>query len=385
MRGMILGAGKGTRVRPITEKIPKPMIPILRRPVMESIIYHFKRHGIDEIVVNTCHLAPVIEDYFRDGNQYGVDLCYSYEGVKEGDTLVGKALGSAGGMRQVQQTSGFFHDTFVVVCGDAWIDLDLTEALAWHKQQGGLATIITKRMPEETLNRYGVVETDEQGRVLAFQEKPPLGTAVSDMVNTGIYIFEPEIFNYIPPTGEYDIGSQLFPELVRQGIPFYATAMEFQWVDVGRLSDIWEVTCSILNGEVSNYPIPGREMAPGIFVGINCVIDLEMLDIEGPVVIGNGCRIETGAKLRGPLVIGHNCVIERGAVVSNSCLDDYTHVSGIAAVTDRMIYKHHCIDHQGQHCTLGEIGAEGLVRDSRAPSEPVARELHQLPDFKAGN
>ncbi|USD38068.1 NDP-sugar synthase [Ferrimonas sp. SCSIO 43195] len=365
MQGMILGAGKGTRVRPITEMIPKPMIPILRRPVMESIVQHFKLHGIDEIVVNTCYLAAKIEDYFRDGYQYGVDLCYSYEGEMQGGKLVGKALGSAGGMRRVQQNSGFFHDTFVVVCGDAWIDLDFTAAVAWHKQKGGLATIITKRMAADTLHRYGVVQTDDQGQVLAFQEKPATGTAVSDMVNTGIYIFEPEIFNYIPAEGEYDIGSQLFPELVRQKIPFYATAFEFQWVDVGQLSDIWQVTSSILKGEVQNYPIPGREVAPGIHMGINCVVDLEMLDIKGPVVIGNGCRIETGAKLRGPLVIGHNCIIEKGAVLENSSVDDYTYVSGIAAIVDRMIFQDHCIDHFGNHFTLKEIGAHELLCDSR--------------------
>ncbi|TKB53012.1 nucleotidyltransferase family protein [Ferrimonas aestuarii] len=366
MRGMILGAGSGTRVRPITEKIPKPMIPILRRPLMESIIGHFKRHGIDEIIVNTCYMAPVLEDYFRDGKQYGVDLCYSYEGKKlEDGSLEGKALGSAGGMRRVQQTSGFFHDTFVVVCGDAWIDLDFTEAIAWHKKKGGLATIVTKKMPKHELHKYGVVNTLPDGRVVGFQEKPKTEDAKSDIINTGIYIFEPEIFNYIPANGEYDIGGDLFPDLVRRNLPFYAKAFDFQWVDVGRLSDVWQVTKEILTGEIQNYPIPGKEIAPGVYVGINCVMDLEMLDIKGPVVIGNGCRIHTGAKLRGPLVIGNNCVIESGAVLENASVDDYSRVCSKAYVTDRMIIDDHCIDHEGNHCTVYECGMNHTVKDSR--------------------
>ncbi|WP_298440222.1 NDP-sugar synthase [uncultured Ferrimonas sp.] len=377
MRGMILGAGKGTRVKPITINIPKPMIPILRRPLMESIILQLRKFGINELAVNTSYLAPVLENYFRDGIQYGVDLCYSYEGEKVGDKLIGKALGSAGGMRKVQEYAHFFDDTFVVVCGDAWFDLDFSKALEFHRRKGGLATIITKEMPDEMLTRYGVVSVDEQQRVVGFQEKPAVGSACSNMVNTGIYIFEPEIFNFIPANQSWDIGGDLFPELVRRGIPFYAQDFDFQWLDVGNISDVWQVTADILNGHISGYPIPGKEELPGVYVGINCQIDLEMVDIKGPVVIGNGSRIETGAVLRGPLVIGQNCYIQAGATLKHSILDDYTFVSGAANVDERILHGEHCIDHQGNHFTLDEIGAQWILQDTRERYVPdeISREF----------
>ncbi|GAA4904087.1 NDP-sugar synthase [Ferrimonas pelagia] len=367
---MILGAGKGTRVRPITASIPKPMIPILRRPLMESIILQLKKFGVDELIVNTSYLAPVLESYFRDGFQYGVELCYSYEGELQNGELVGKALGSGGGLKKVQDQSHFFDDTFVVVCGDAWFDLDFKEAIDFHRRSGGLATIITKTLPDDLLVRYGVVKTDDNGRVLAFQEKPPVGTAISNQVNTGIYIFEPEIFNYIPADKVSDIGGDLFPELARQRLPFYAKNFDFQWLDVGNITDIWQVTSDVLSGKITGYPIPGHEERPGIHIGINCVVDLDNIHISGPVVIGSGTRIEKGANLIGPLVIGQNCFIEAGATVKHSIIDDYTFLSGAASVEDRMLYNGYCIDHQGNHITLEEIGARWILQDVREAQVP---------------
>ncbi|WP_028115286.1 sugar phosphate nucleotidyltransferase [Ferrimonas senticii] len=377
MRGMILGAGKGTRVKPITFNIPKPMIPILRRPLMESIILQLRKFGINELVINTSYLAPVLENYFRDGLQYGVDLCYSYEGQKVDGKLVGKALGSAGGLKKVQDYAHFFDDTFVVVCGDAWFDLDFAKAVEFHRRKGGLATIITKEMPDESLKHYGVVAVDDMDRVVGFQEKPPANRACSNQVNTGIYLFEPEIFNFIPANTVWDIGADLFPELVRLGIPFYAKTFDFQWLDVGNVNDIWQVTADILLGKVHGYPIPGKEEAPGVFVGINCQLDLERLDIQGPVVIGNGTRIETGAVLRGPLVIGQNCYIQAGATLKHSILDDYTFVSGAANVDQRILHGEHCIDHQGNHFTLEQIGAKWILQDTRERYVPdqISREF----------
>ncbi len=379
MRGMILGAGDGTRIRPITFHLPKPMIPILRRPLMESIILQLRKFGINELVVNTSYLAPVLENYFRDGIQYGVDLCYSYEGQKVDGKLIGRALGRAGGMKKVQDYAYFFDDTFVVVCGDAWFDLDFNRAIEFHRRRGGLATIVTKRMATEQLSQYGVVLTDEHHRVLGFQEKPLPGSAISEMVNTGIYIFEPEIFNFIPADTHFDLGTDLFPKLIQIGIPFYAKNFDFQWLDVGNIHDIWNVTAEILTGKISGYPIPGKEERPNVFVGINCQLDLDQLDIEGPVVIGNGTRVETGAILRGPLVIGQNCHIQGGAFLHHSILDDYTFVSGAANLSERILHGEHCIDLKGNHFTLAEIGARWILQDVReryVPDEITQEFIH---------
>ena len=234
MKAMILAAGKGTRVQPITHTIPKPMIPILQKPVMEFLLELLRQHGFTEVMVNVSHLAEEIENYFRDGQRFGVEIAYSFEGRIEDGELIGDALGSAGGLKKIQNFQQFFDDTFVVLCGDALIDLNLSEAVRKHRQSGALATIITKRVPKEKVSSYGVVVTDEEGRVKAFQEKPGIEEALSDEINTGIYLFEPEIFDHIPDGVSYDIGSQLFPKLVEKGLPFYALPMDFEWVEIGR-------------------------------------------------------------------------------------------------------------------------------------------------------
>ena len=160
MKAMILAAGKGTRVQPITHTIPKPLIPILQKPVMEFLVELLRKHGFDQIMVNVSHLANEIENYFRDGQKFGVQIAYSFEGrIVEGE-LIGKALGSAGGMKRIQDFSPFFDDTFVVLCGDALIDLDLTQAVKWHREKGAIATVVMKSVPREEVSSYWVVVTD---------------------------------------------------------------------------------------------------------------------------------------------------------------------------------------------------------------------------------
>ena len=183
MKAMILAAGKGTRVQPITHTIPKPMIPILQKPVMEFLLELLRQHGFTEVMVNVSHLAEEIENYFRDGQRFGVEIAYSFEGRIEDGELIGDALGSAGGLKKIQNFQKFFDDTFVVLCGDALIDLNLSEAVRKHRQSGALATIITKRVPKEKVSSYGVVVTDDDGRVKAFQEKPGVEEALSDEIN----------------------------------------------------------------------------------------------------------------------------------------------------------------------------------------------------------
>lgn len=186
MKAMILAAGKGTRVRPITYTIPKPMIPILEKPVMEFLLELLRQHGFTEVMVNVSHLAEEIERYFRDGQRFGVQIAYSFEGRIVDGNLIGEALGSAGGMRRIQDFCPFFDETFVVLCGDALIDLDLTAAIKWHREKGAIATIVTKTVPQDEVSSYGVVVTDSEGRIQTFQEKPSIEEARSNTINTGI-------------------------------------------------------------------------------------------------------------------------------------------------------------------------------------------------------
>lgn len=365
MKAMILAAGKGTRVRPITHTTPKPMIPILQKPVMEFLLELLRQHGFDEIMVNVSHLAEEIENYFRDGQRFGVQIAYSFEGRIEDGELIGDALGSAGGLKRIQDFQPFFDDTFVVLCGDALIDLDLTEAVRRHRQKGAMASLITKRVPREQVSSYGVVVTDEDGRVLSFQEKPPVEEAASDMINTGIYIFEKEVLDFIPSGEAFDIGSDLFPKLVEAGAPFYALPMEFEWVDIGKVPDYWQAIRSVLQGDVRQVQIPGKEVRPGIYTGLNVAADWDKITVAGPIYVGGMTKIEDGATIIGPAMIGPNCHICSGATIDNSIIFDYSRIGPGVRLVEKLVYGRYCVDRNGDHFDLQEAALDWLITDAR--------------------
>ena len=365
MKAMILAAGKGTRVQPITYTIPKPMIPILQKPVMEFLVELLRQHGFDQIMVNVSHLAAEIENYFRDGQRFGVDIGYSFEGKIINGQLQGEALGSAGGMRRIQDFNPFFDDTFIVLCGDALIDLDLMEAVKWHRAQGSIATIIMKTVPTEEVSSYGVVVTDEEGRVKTFQEKPAVEDALSNTINTGIYIFEPEVLDFIPSNTTFDIGSQLFPLLVEKGAPFYAKAMDFEWVDIGRVPDYWRAIRGVLSGEIKNVNIPGHEVRPGIYTGLNVAVNWDKVHVEGPVYIGSMTTIEDNARIIGPAMIGQNCRICGGATVDNSVIFEYSRLGPDARLIDKLVFGRYCVDKTGVAIDVKAAALDWLITDTR--------------------
>ncbi|MCT7954752.1 sugar phosphate nucleotidyltransferase [Laspinema palackyanum] len=365
MKAMILAAGKGTRVRPITYTTPKPMIPILQKPVMEFLVELLRQHGFNQIMVNVSHLANEIENYFRDGQRFGVEIGYSFEGRIVDGELVGEALGSAGGMKRIQDFNPFFDDTFIVLCGDALIDLDLTEAVRWHKEKGSIATIVMKSVPREEVSSYGVIVTDETGRVKQFQEKPSVEEAMSTNINTGIYIFEPEVLNYIPSGQEYDIGGELFPQLVEMGAPFYGIAMDFQWVDIGKVPDYWRAIRGVLNGEIQNVSIPGKELIPGVYTGLNVSVNLDKVDIKGPVYIGAMTQIEDGAKIIGPSMIGPSCRICSGATVENSVIFEYSRLGPGVRLVDKLVFGRYCVDKTGASIDVQAAALDWLITDTR--------------------
>ena len=365
MKAMILAAGKGTRVRPITHTIPKPMIPILQKPVMEFLLELLREHGFTEVMVNVSHLAEEIENYFRDGQRFGVEIAYSFEGRIEDGELIGDAVGSAGGLKKIQSFQPFFDDTFVVLCGDALIDLDLTEAVKRHKAKGAMASLITKRVPRDQVSSYGVVVTDADGRVRSFQEKPAVDEAASDMINTGIYIFEPEVLNYVPEGVPFDIGSDLFPRLVADGAPFYALPMEFEWVDIGKVPDYWQAIRSVLQGQVRQVQIPGKEVRPGVYTGLNVAANWDKIHVEGPIYVGGMTRIDDGATIIGPAMIGPSCHICEGATIDNSIIFDYSRIGAGVRLVEKLVFGRYCVDRNGDHFDLQEAALDWLITDSR--------------------
>ena len=365
MKAMILAAGKGTRVRPITHIVPKPMIPILQKPVMEFLLELLREHGFTEVMVNVSHLAEEIENYFRDGQRFGVEIAYSFEGRIEDGELIGDAMGSAGGLKKIQTFQRFFDDTFVVLCGDALIDLDLSEAVRRHKQKGAMASLITKRVPRDQVSSYGVVVTDEEGRVRSFQEKPAVDEAASDMINTGIYIFEPEVLDFVPEGEPFDIGSDLFPRLVANNAPFYALPMEFEWVDIGKVPDYWQAIRSVLQGQVRQVPIPGKEVRPGIYAGLNVAANWEKIHVEGPIYVGGMSKIEDGATIIGPAMIGPSCHICEGATIDNSIIFDYSRIGPGVRLVEKLVFGRYCVDRNGDHFDLQEAALDWLITDVR--------------------
>jgi mannose-1-phosphate guanylyltransferase len=382
MKAMILAAGKGTRVRPITHTTPKPMIPIMQKPVMEFLLELLRQHGFNQIMVNVSHLSEEIENYFRDGQRFGVQIAYSFEGRIEDGELIGDALGSAGGLKRIQDFQPFFDDTFVVLCGDALIDLDLGEAVRRHKEKGAMASLITKRVPPDQVSSYGVVVSDPDGRVLSFQEKPSIEDAASDMINTGIYIFEPKVFDFIPSGEPYDIGSELFPKLVEAGAPFFALPMEFEWVDIGKVPDYWQAIRSVLQGDVRQVQVPGVEVRPGIFTGLNVAANWDKINVDGPIYVGGMTKIEDGATIIGPAMIGPSCHICEGATIDNSIIFDYSRIGPGVRLVEKLVYGRYCVDRNGDHFDLQEASLDWLITDVRrhdvaAPS-PQQKALAEL-------
>lgn len=365
-KGMILAAGQGTRVRPLTRDVPKPMVPVLGKPLMEYLVEHLARHGITQIMVNVAWHHHTIERYFGDGRRWGVELGYSYEGAVDHGDVVPRPLGSAGGMRCIQDRGGFFDETTLVLCGDALIDLDIRAALDEHRTKGALASVVTLEVPREDVHNYGIVVADASGRVQSFQEKPSPQQARSTMASTGIYIFEPAVLDLVPSGTVYDIGSQLFPQLVERGLPFFAQKCQFNWIDIGRVTDYWSVLQRVLRGEVERMHMPGTQVRPGVWVGLNTAVEWEGVTIEGPVYIGSNARVEAGATIVGPAWIGHGCHVRKSAVLERSILFEYTRIPEGMRMVEVIVSPQYCVNRQGQTLYRGDETSELRWGDARA-------------------
>jgi NDP-sugar pyrophosphorylase family protein len=298
MRVMIMAAGIGTRLRPVTDLIPKPMAPIANRPALYHILRLLHRHGLREVVINLHHLPEVITGYFGDGSSLGMNVSYSLER---------ELLGTAGGVKKNADFLG--GGTFLVMSGDALTDIDLTGLIEAHRRNGSVATLAVAEVADPSL--YGVVVTDDNGRVVGFQEKPTLEEARSRLCNCGIYVFEPEMLSHIL-SGEFDdFGSRVLPDLLRERIPFHAHTISDYWSDVGNLREYVRGNADALTGRV-NVEIPGTEVRPGLWVDSDSEV-AQSVRIETPVLIGKGCRIGEGVVVEGPCVIGDGCVVGAGA------------------------------------------------------------------------
>ncbi|MCL5772061.1 MAG: NDP-sugar synthase [Actinobacteria bacterium] len=345
---MVLAAGLGTRLRPLTDLISKPMAPIVNKPVMEHIIELLKEHGFNEIVCNLHWYPEAIKNYFTDGSKWDIKITYSYEP---------ELLGTAGGVKKVE---AFFEgQTFLILSGDALTDINLTEMMEFHKKKGGICTIALTEVDDPS--QYGVVIIDNDNKITGFQEKPLMGEAKSHLANSGIYIFEPEIFKYIPYGSFYDFGRDLFPKLLELSIPYFGYKHDRYWNDVGSLEQYQQGNFDALEGKVK-LKIPGIQINEGIWIGKNCRIEEDVIMIP-PLVIGNNCKIKKGAKLYGPIIIGDNTIIDERAIMYRGIKWGSGYIGKDASLIGAIIGYDTKIKSRASVLEKAVIGSKSVIQD----------------------
>ena len=248
--------------------------------------------------------------------------------------------------------------------GREWA-LDLAAVLRKHWQSGAMASMVVSEVSRERVPNYGVVVCNENGRITAYQEKPNIENANSTLVNTGIYVFEPSVIDYIPRNMNYDIGSQLFPEILEKGLPFHAISTPFNWIDIGQLSDYWEAHQLLMRGRMKDVHMPGKEVLPGIWTGLNVNINFDQIRAEGPIYIGSAAQVEAGCEIIGPTWIGHGCHLQSGARISRSILFEYSRIGAHGRVTEALVFGRNCVDREGHIVCLdeGDLDWVGDARD----------------------
>jgi len=338
MRAVIMAGGKGTRLRPLTSKQPKPMVPIVNTPCMEHIINLLESHGFEDILATLEFMPEVIQEYFGDGSKWGVRMEYYVED---------EPLGTAGSVKfaGVQLT-----ERFLVISGDALTDVDLEKAVTFHEECRAEATLILKRVDDPS--EFGIVVVEDDGRVTGFQEKPDEEEVFSYTANTGIYVLEPGVLGDIPEGQEYDFAEELFPKLLEEGRSMYGYVMEGYWEDIGNIEQYMRAQKDVLDGKVQGVRPPGERLREGVYVGRGTRADENLL--EGPVVLGDNVWVASGARVGPYSALGSNASVEVGASVVGSIVSEDSSIGEEAELHGALI---------GRSC---RIGAGASLREGSA-------------------
>ncbi len=353
MRAVLMAGGSGTRLRPLTCDLPKPMVPILNRPIAEHILNLLKRHHITQVIATLHYLSDVLKDYFQDGSDFGLEITYSVEDEQP--------LGTAG---CVKNTEELLDDTFLVISGDCITDFDLQAAIAFHRAKGSKATLILTRVPNPI--EYGVVITDAQDRIIRFLEKPSTSEIFSDTVNTGTYILEPEVLDYLPSQEESDFSQDLFPRLLQEGEPMYGFIAEGYWCDVGHLDAYRDAQYDALDNKVK-LDIAYEQKAPGLWIGDSTYID-PSAKIVPPAIIGNNCRIGAGARISAGTIIGDNVTVGSGAdlkrpiIWNGAVIGDEAHLAACVVARGSRVDRRAQILEGAVVGSLSAVGEEAQIR-----------------------
>lgn len=328
MKAVLMAGGEGSRLRPLTILRPKPMVPIVNKPVMEHVLDLLKRHGITEVIVTVQYLASVIQDNFGDGSQLGMNIVYSVEETP---------LGTAGSVKKAQE---LLNETFIVISADALTDFDLGKIVDFHHSRHATATLTLYHVPNPL--EYGVVIIDQQGRIRQFLEKPSWGEVFSDTVNTGIYVLEPRIFDYYEEGKPVDFSQDVFPELLRQKDQLFGYVAGGYWCDVGNIAEYQRANADLLQGKVKLDSI-GVKLAEGIWAESDDVEISPEAKIYGPVWLGRSAKVKEGAIVRGPCVIRDFSIVDSFAQVDRSVVWRNTYIGDRAEVRGAIV---------GRQCSL---------------------------------
>jgi mannose-1-phosphate guanylyltransferase/phosphomannomutase len=321
MKAVVMAGGEGSRLRPLTIQRPKPMVPIVGRPVMEHILQLLKSHGITDVVVTVQYLASAIEDYFGDGSTFGMHIDYSREEVP---------LGTAGSVKNAEE---LLTEPFLVISGDALTDFNLSEIIKFHHNRRARATLTLAHVSNPL--EYGVIITDDSGHIRQFLEKPSWGEVFSDTINTGIYVLDPSIFGYFEKNKQFDFSQELFPMMLEKGDPIYGYIADGYWCDVGNLAEYMKANSDVLQGHVKTR-IPGKDSGGGIWVeeGVEIAPDAQMF---GPVYLGHDCKIKSGAVVHGPSCVGSYTIVDDGAQIDRSVIWNNSYIGERAELRGALV------------------------------------------------
>lgn len=348
LKAVVMAGGQGTRLRPLTSNQPKPMVPVVNKPLMEHIVELLKRHSLEQVIVTLQFLPTVISNYFGDGSTWGVEMTYVTEE---------SPLGTAGSVRNARS---LLDRTFIVVSGDALTDIDLGAAARYHKERGAMVTIVLKKSPNPL--DFGLVITDEDGRIVRFLEKPGWGEVFSDTINTGIYIIEPDVLNMVPDDRPYDFSKELFPQILENGLPIYGYVAEGYWTDVGNHQQYLEVHRDILDGLV-DIQVPGHRLENNVWIGDGVEV-ADDAKLSGPLLIGDHVKVEGGSKVREYTVLGDNVVVKHDNFIHRTIVMDNTYIGPSCHIRGAVIGRN-CDVKSGVRVDEGAVlGDDCLVGDN---------------------
>lgn len=324
MKAVVMAGGEGSRLRPLTSGLPKPLVPVVGKPVMEHILRLLRNHGITDVVVTLQYLGSSIRDYFGDGSDFGMDITYVVEDAP---------LGTAG---SVKNAARHLDEPFLVISGDALTDIDLSRAVQSHQERSAMATIVLYAVPNPL--EYGVVITDADGKVVRFLEKPSWGEVFSDQVNTGVYVLQPEVLDLVPDGKVVDWSGDVFPRMLRDRRGLYGYLASGYWCDIGNLQTYFQANWDALEGRV-DVEISGERRDGNVWVGEAVEMGHDVR-IQGPAFIGREAKIKAGVFLNGPVCVGNFSVVDENSKVSNSLIWSYSYVGESSRLRQAIVCRH---------------------------------------------